>query len=133
MYIEESAFEDNFASQYGGAVNINASNVEIINSDFMRNVANIDGGALYLKGDDTTIKNSRFIANEAIPDARKLNDGLGGAIYVNSTKVLVQDNDFELNTARNGSAIYFDKKGVELKMQNNTLFRNQAWVYGDRG
>ena len=93
--IEESAFEYNFASQYGGAVNINASNVEIINSDFMRNVANIDGGALYLKGDDTTIKNSRFIANEAIPDARKLNDGLGGAIYVNSTKVLVQDNDFE--------------------------------------
>ncbi|MDO5831703.1 MAG: hypothetical protein Q4Q14_02595, partial [Methanobrevibacter sp.] len=127
--IEESAFEDNFASQYGGAVNINASNVEIINSDFMRNVANIDGGALYLKGDDTTIKNSRFIANEAIPDARKLNDGLGGAIYVNSTKVLVQDNDFELNTARNGSAIYFDKKGVELNLQNNTLFQNQAWVY----
>ena len=127
--IEDSTFEDNFASQYGGAVNINASNVKVIDSDFRRNIANIDGGALYLKGDDTTIRNSKFIANEAIPDVNKLNDGLGGAIYVNSTRVLVQDNDFEFNTARNGSAIYFDKKGVELKLQNNTLFQNQAWVY----
>ena len=34
-----------------------------------------------------------------------------------------------MNTARNGSAIYFDKHGVEFKLKNNTLYQNQAWVY----
>ena len=127
--IEKSTFDDNYASKYGGAVNIEANNVKIINSDFNRNIANIDGGAVFIKGEDTTVKNSRFIANEAIPDVNKLDDGLGGAIYINSTKALAQNNVFKLNTARNGSAIYFDKHGVEFKLKNNTLFQNQAWVY----
>lgn len=127
--IEESIFEDNYASEYGGAVNIDATNVRIINSKFNRNIANIDGGAVFIKGKDTIVENSKFIANEAIPDVKKLDDGLGGAIYVNSTKVLAQNNEFKLNTARNGSAIYFDKNGVEFKLVNNTLYQNQAWVY----
>ncbi|WP_295590973.1 hypothetical protein [uncultured Methanobrevibacter sp.] len=127
--IEKSTFDDNYASRYGGAVNIEANNVKIINSDFNRNIANIDGGAVFIKGEDTTVKNSKFIANEAIPDVTKLDDGLGGAIYINSTKALAQNNVFKLNTARNGSAIYFDKHGVEFKLKNNTLYQNQAWVY----
>ena len=127
--IEKSTFDDNYASKYGGAVNIEANNVKIINSDFNRNIANIDGGAVFIKGEDTTVKNSKFIANEAIPDVTKLDDGLGGAIYINSTKALAQNNVFKLNTARNGSAIYFDKHGVEFKLKNNTLYQNQAWVY----
>ena len=127
--IEESIFEDNCASEYGGAVNINATNVKIINSKFNRNIANINGGAIFIEGKDTEIRNSKFIANEAIPRINKLNDGLGGAIYVNSIKVLAHNNEFKLNTARNGSAIYFDKDGVEFKLVNNTLYQNQAWVY----
>ncbi len=127
--IEESIFNDNYASEYGGAVNIEADNVKIINSEFNRNIANIDGGAVFIKGEDTIVKDSTFIANEAIPDVNKLNDGLGGAIYVNSTKVLAQNNVFMYNTARNGSAIYFDEHGVEFKLKNNTLYQNQAWVY----
>ena len=127
--IENSLFEDNYASEYGGAVNINATNVKVINSEFNRNIANIDGGALFITGKDTVVRNSKFTSNEAIPDASKLNDGLGGAIYVNSTMVLAQNNEFKLNTARNGSAIYFDKDGVEFKLANNTLYQNQAWVY----
>ena len=126
---ERSTFDDNFASEYGGAVNIEAENVEIINCEFNRNIANIDGGAVFIKGNETTVKNSKFTANEAIPDANKLNDGLGGAIYVNSTRVLAQDNVFSYNTARNGSAIYFDEDGLEFRLLNNTLYRNQAWVY----
>ncbi len=127
--IENSLFEDNIASEYGGAVNINATNVKVINSEFNRNIANIDGGALFITGKDTVVKNSKFTSNEAIPDASKLNDGLGGAIYVNSTKVLAQNNEFKLNTARNGSAIYFDSHGVQFNLVNNTLYQNQAWVY----
>lgn len=127
--IEESIFDDNYASEYGGAININATNVKIINSKFNRNIANINGGAIFIEGKDTEVINSKFVENEAIPDVNKLNDGLGGAIYVNSVKVLARDNEFKLNTARNGSAIYFDKDGVEFKLVNNTLYQNQAWVY----
>ena len=126
---ERTIFDDNFASEYGGAINIDAENVKIIDSEFNRNIANIDGGAVFIKGEDTTVLNSKFIANEAIPDVNKLDDGLGGAIYVNSTKVLAQDNIFKFNTARNGSAIYFDEDGVEFILKNNTLYQNQAWVY----
>ena len=126
---ERTIFDDNFASEYGGAINIEAIDVKIIDSTFNRNIANIDGGAVFIKGNKTTVKNSEFIANEAIPDVNKLNDGLGGAIYVNSTNVLAQDNIFRYNTARNGSAIYFDENGVEFNLKNNTLYKNQAWVY----
>lgn len=127
--IEDSIFEDNYATVYGGAINIEANVVRVINSEFNNNIANFDGGALYIKGNNTYVANSLFVSNDAIPDVNKLNDGLGGAIYVNSSKVLVENNVFEFNTARNGSAIYFDENGVEFKLNNNTLYQNQAWVY----
>ena len=127
--IEDSIFEDNYATEYGGALNIEAYDVRVINSEFTNNVANIDGGALYIKGNNTYVADSLFISNDAIPDANKLNDGLGGAIYANSTKALVENNVFKFNTARNGSAIYFDEHGVEFTLKNNTLYQNQAWVY----
>ena len=56
-------------------------------------------------------------------------DGLGGAIYINSTKAVIDNNEFYLNTARNGSAIYYDKYGTKLKLTGNTFDKNQAWVY----
>ena len=127
--IEDSIFNENHATEYGGAVNIGANNVEIINSKFDSNIANIDGGALYIKGNNTYVADSVFLFNDAIPDVSKLNDGLGGAIYVNSTRAFVEDNVFKFNTARNGSAIYFDENGVEITLKNNTLYKNQAWVY----
>lgn len=127
--IEDSIFEDNYATEYGGALNIEAYDVKVINSEFNNNIANIDGGGLYIKGKNTYVVDSLFVSNDAIPDASKLNDGLGGAIYVNSTKALVENNVFKFNTARNGSAIYFDEDGVEFTLNNNTLYQNQAWVY----
>ncbi|WP_407453262.1 hypothetical protein [Methanobrevibacter sp.] len=127
--IEDSIFEDNYATEYGGALNIEAYDVKVINSEFNNNIANIDGGAMYIKGNNTYVADSIFISNDAIPDANKLNDGLGGAIYANSTKALVENNVFKFNTARNGSAIYFDEHGVEFTLKNNTLYKNQAWVY----
>ena len=127
--IEDSIFNENYAEEYGGAVNIEANDVEVINSKFDSNIANIDGGALYIKGNNTYVADSVFLFNDAIPDVSKLNDGLGGAIYVNSTRAFVEDNVFKFNTARNGSAIYFDENGVEFTLKNNTLYKNQAWVY----
>ena len=127
--IQNSNFTDNRATEYGGAVNINAVNVDVENSRFNDNVADINGGALYINGRNTVVKGSSFIGNDAIPDTNKRDDGLGGAIYVNSTQAFIENNVFRLNTARNGSAVYYDKFGENLKLTNNIMEENQAWVY----
>ncbi|WP_407410509.1 hypothetical protein [Methanobrevibacter sp.] len=127
--VDDCEFNDNNASEYGGAVCINAQTVNISDSSFKGNVANIDGGAVFVNGTNTFVESSSFISNHAIPDVNKLNDGLGGAIYINSTHALLKNGEFYYNTARNGSAIYYDKSGIDLKLVNNTLHENQAWVY----
>lgn len=127
--VNDSEFNDNVASEYGGAVSIDALNVTISNSHFNNNVANIDGGAVNINGQNTIITDSDFVRNSAIPDANKLDDGLGGAIYVNSKQATIKDNVFQYNTARNGSAVYYESSGENMKLENNLMFQNQAWVY----
>ncbi len=127
--ITKCNFNSNNASKNGGAININAETVNIVDSTFNQNIASIDGGAVFINGKYTSIKNSLFKNNGAIPDFDKLDDGLGGAVYINSTRAFIENNEFYFNTARNGSAIYYDKYGDQLKLSNNTLYQNQAWVY----
>ncbi len=121
--------ENNYASQNGGAIFIESSSTDIHNSVFNRNIANINGGALYIHANSVVIQNNKFNHNEAIPDAKKLNDGLGGAIYINSSEAEISSNSFKYNTARNGSAVYIDKFATRTVLNNNEMFENQAWVY----
>ncbi|MBQ9159840.1 MAG: DUF11 domain-containing protein [Methanobrevibacter sp.] len=127
--IKNSNYNNNYASEYGGAVAVDAVDVCVDGSTFNDNVANINGGAVYINGKNTEISNSYFIGNDAIPDVNKLNDGLGGAIYVNSTQATIKNNVLNLNTARNGSAVYYGKSGQSLRLENNVMYQNQAWVY----
>ena len=128
--IRNSEFRNNHAATYGGAVTVQATNVNIDNSIFKDNWVDVNGGAVYIKGVDTTVKDSSFISNDAVPDADKLNDGLGGAIYISSNRAKLNSNKFFYNTARNGSAIYYDSNGENLNLEDNILYQNQAWVYG---
>lgn len=129
ILIRNSNFKNNHVTNNGGAIHAKAEDITVYNCVFNSNQANVDGGAMYIQGKNTVVKDSSFIANDAIPDVDKFNDGLGGAIYVNSTLVSIQGNSFKYNTARNGSAIYYDKQGDKLTMANNELLQNQAWVY----
>lgn len=127
--MNNNTFNKNKAFRNGGAINIEASTVKIDKSKFNTNIANVNGGAIFIIGKNTFVKNSIFIANSAIPDKLKLDDGLGGAIYVNSTLAEIAHNIFNFNTARNGSVVYYDKCGDKLTLINNEMFQNQAWVY----
>ena len=127
--IVNSRFNDNVASVNGGAINIVARTVTLNHDNFIRNVANVNGGAVYINGDMANVLESSFIANEAIPDVRKVDDGLGGAIYINSFSATVSKNTFNHNVARNGSAIYYDKFGFNCIISGNSMAQNQAWVY----
>ena len=127
--IQNSNFTSNTATKYGGAVDIDAKNVNILSSNFKDNTANVNGGGIYINGVKTVVSKSIFTGNDAIPDVKKLNDGLGGAIYVNSTQATINDNIFKLNTARNGSAVYYDASGKKLNLSDNEMYQNQAWSY----
>ena len=127
--IFNSDFNNNYANTYGGAVYVQASEVSIDRSNFNNNSVDVDGGAIYIKGVNTLIKESKFNSNYANPHESKLNDGLGGAIYINSTKAELKSNVFRYNTARNGSAIYYDNAGENLTIYRDSFVKNQAWVY----
>jgi predicted outer membrane repeat protein len=43
-------FNDNYASTYGGALNMEATTVTLKNSFLNGNIAEIDGGAVFTKG-----------------------------------------------------------------------------------
>uniref|UniRef100_UPI00388E38F2 DUF11 domain-containing protein n=1 Tax=Methanobrevibacter sp. TaxID=66852 RepID=UPI00388E38F2 len=127
--IEDSTFNNNYASIDGGAVYIKTKTLDIYDSNFTDNSAQHNGGAVYVNGESTTVQGSRFISNVAIANPNVNDDGLGGAIYINGTSDSVKNNVFEYNVARNGSAIYYDKEGKDLKVTNNVMTENQAWVY----
>lgn len=127
--LEKLILNDNHASVDGGAINIEARSVVVTNSSFESNIAEVDGGAIFIKGKSVVISGSSFTNNSAIPDFDRYDEGLGGAIYVNSTNANINNNVFFFNTARNGSAIYYDKYGEKLTVSNNVMYQNQAWVY----
>ena len=127
--IQNSVFNKNTAAVNGGAINIVAKTVAIGGTEFNKNTAHVNGGAIYINGNKTVIEDSLFMANEAIPDVKKLDDGLGGAIYINSSSATINKNIFNNNVARNGSAIYYDKSGLNCIISDNAMAENQAWVY----
>lgn len=127
--IQNSVFNKNTAAVNGGAINIVAKTVAIGGTEFDKNTAHVNGGAIYINGNKTVIEDSSFMANEAIPDVKKLDDGLGGAIYINSSSATINKNIFNNNVARNGSAIYYDKSGLNCIISDNAMAENQAWVY----
>jgi uncharacterized repeat protein (TIGR01451 family) len=129
IFLKDSNFTSNYASQNGGAINLNATTVVLTNNIYENNTADIDGGAGYISGKNVLIQDSVFVSNRAVPDHDKIDDGLGGAVYVESETATIENNEFKFNTARNGSAIYYGSIGVDLNVMNNVMYQNQAWVY----
>ena len=129
MIIKNCTLDGNFAYENGGAVYIQSSSTIIQDSIINNNIANVDGGAIYINANSILVENNEFNYNEAIPDIKKLDDGLGGAISVNATEVNINSNNFRYNVARNGSAIYIDKYAKTTTINNNEMLENQAWVY----
>ena len=127
--IDDCNFDKNYASIDGGAVFVDTKTLGIHDSYFNYNSAEHNAGAVFVNGESTTVQGSIFRYNTAIANPRVKDDGLGGAIYINGTLDSVNNNRFEYNVARNGSAIYYDKSGKDLKVTNNVMTKNQAWVY----
>ena len=122
-----STFEHNNASHGGGAVYIEGNYSKLDNNTFNDNNATVHGGAVHIMGDNAVISYSDFLSNNAIPDPDDIEQGLGGAIFINGNYNEIIKNLFDKNTARNGSAIY--NRGHDVHIDGDKFLENQAFSY----
>ena len=107
MNVNNSVFKDNAATQHGGVLFSNNSNITIVASEFDYNSAGYGGGALTLSGCNSTIEESEFDGNSAV---------FGGALASANSNVVIEATKFDTNTAtHHGGVLYSYSSTVTLK------------------
>ncbi len=128
--LENAIFNGNSATNNGGAIYVNKSEIKVFDSTFASNKADGDeygGGALYLTGGTATLSNAIFENNES----RTMN---GGAIcaYAGST-LEIEAATFTDNTAQgSGGAVCLNKSemtAVTLIFNGNDATSNGGAIY----
>ena len=134
VYIEGNNFNctdsmliNNTASYGGAGLYMDGDDSYVNNTLFRNNNATVYGGAIYTQGSHIHIFNSNFTSNNAIPNPANIDQGLGGAIYIMGDNNTIAYSYFDLNTARNGSAVY--NRGDNLSFEDDVFEENQAWSY----
>lgn len=103
---------------YGGAIYMGAGYLSVTDSDFINNYAYNYGGAIACENTlNVTISKSRFIKDYSIEDA-------GGAIYIKSSPVTINNCDFINCSSTFGGAITTLNGDVRLNRIN--AFNNSA-------
>jgi predicted outer membrane repeat protein len=107
----------------GGAINIQAANATITDTDFTGNFANL-GGAVYVGANSghTNINRTTFRSNLAYLR--------GGALNLHASGVHIDEGRFYDNLAINGSALYVGGVGTENKVHESVFVGNNATGYG---
>ena len=123
----DSEFINNTATRGGAGLYMDGDYSYVNNNLFNNNNATVHGGAIHTHGSYIQILNSDFISNHAIPNPADIDQGLGGAIYIRGDNNRIAFSHFNLNTARNGSAVY--NRGNNLSFEDDDFEENQAWSY----
>ena len=131
LNITGSAFTNNSADNFGGAIQNNiGSTLTVTDCSFTNNTSRSFGGAI-MNGAICTVNSSTFTNNSATT--------YGGAIHNSGSKfytmtVTVRDSNFTNNTSQEGGAIWGDKDGTYIKLSNSNFTSNLAtngnWGYG---
>ncbi|MBM3436332.1 MAG: hypothetical protein FJY07_08985 [Bacteroidetes bacterium] len=128
FHIMKNMLESNTARFGGGIFLKNAlwGIVQVYENKFLINEANNDGGACYITGDVNTIE---IVKNRFEQNAGLTRDG--GAImfygFDHINPVLMLQNHFGFNTARDGGAVCSKNEiGTEKKYLNNLFYHNDA-------
>ena len=93
----------------GSALNVSNSLVVAKNLDLSNNIG-LHGGAIRLSQSEMFLKDSRIYLNSC--------DSLGGAIYVENSKLELSGTDLSNNSADKGGAIYMDSKCCNRNSSN---------------
>ena len=127
--VTDSKFINNTATggDAGGAIYIEdrASDIKIINSDFIKNNASSSsGGAISGKSNDVTIKDSRFDENTA-------ENAYGGAIYWETgDRLNISNCNFTENFAKSGAAVDIMTSSEDANIEKSLFDKNKGT---DRG
>ena len=121
--MDNITFINNYADDFGGAINAEGPNCEIANCKFVENVAGVFGGAIDFENANCSVVNCTFISNDATN---------GGAIGWIGDNAILLNSYFENNTAEDGGAVFIentlDSQGNLI--QNNKFIRNSASQQG---
>ena len=147
LYVTDSVFTDNHATQWGGAIAAEDSQITISDSKFSDNYAVEDvGGAIYLKDSNLISDNLEMINNSAfmggaitsLSSDLKINNShfknnkakyYGGSIYKLFTSFELEKSIFEGNSALNGGALYVADV-EDFKINSNNFVNNNAYSTG---
>lgn len=116
-------FMNNFASEFGGAINSESPYTIVRNSIFLGNVAGVYGGAIDFESANCLVDNCSFAYNDAAN---------GGAIGWIGDNARILNSNFENNTAGIGAAIFIEntEKSEGNLIFNNTFINNEATEQG---
>ncbi len=148
--IYNSIFEENYATNFGGAIATdNHANVTIKKSKFLNDFSKNDaGGAIYLVNSNFTAESIEIINCNAtfggaitslnsylsINDLKARNNKAkynGGAIYIMYGDLYLNQSTFDNNTAENGAALFVDE--VYNFIPFNNIFTNNKASYAAGG
>ena len=117
--ITDSTFTNNSAVANGGAIDVNASSVIIVNSNLSGNTAE-NGGAIYVggSGEHNSVTSCTFTNNNAT--------GNGGAVDWAASNGYILESTFEYNNAENGGAVYIGGDASDGSIINSTFNYNHA-------
>ena len=124
--ITNSTFDKNFASYYGGAININGTSgniIKISGSTFKNNYTDGSGGAIYNSGKIGTIENSTFEKNESRKQGAVTNASGATIGDIISSKFISN------STSENGGAIANGGASIN-SIKGSSFTGNTASYYG---
>lgn len=116
--ITDSLFTENNATEQGGAVWANNSDINIDKTNFNNNSSGNYGGALCFNGDKTfSITNSSVIKNKS---------DLGGGIFALGGNLKVENTTIESNNATNTGGGILSLKGTSLSLNKVSIKYNTS-------
>ena len=122
VHLSHCKFDNNFAINFGGAVYIVRSYVNISENLFTNSSAtSADGGGVYIEDSTANISGNCFINNHAKQG--------GGGVYLETSTVSFNSNLFKNNSARFGGGIAAYTNS-NVSATNNTFTSNIASVGG---
>lgn len=128
LNISNSTFKDNYANNYGGAIDSSRGSLVVDNCIFTNNSAGVFGGAIALRTSKvTSISNSIFTSNYVNGSTSTKR---GGAIYTTGTVNLV-NNTMTDNYAYNGTTILLNEGVVNntyVKVNDQTALEDEIFT-----
>ena len=131
VHIIENHFNDNYASELGGALRMAGGttiNGEILDNTFNNNTADVSGGAIFASFNKATISGNTFTKHVST-NKNEQSGGSGGTITIHGFDTLITDNEFTDSIAtRSGGAIYTE--GRNSTVSHNKFKNTNAKVTG---